>query len=79
MPARGGEPVCLYFVDAVASTEWEIFAVDRQRVAKLSFGSEYAQCWPTRGVAAGVYRAVVQVRYANAVTETKTCKIMVLP
>ena len=79
VPAHAGEPVCLYFVDAPRASHWEVYAVDRQRLAALDFGAERDQCWPTDGVAPGLYRLKVHVDYANGVAEDKVYKIVVQP
>ena len=79
VPATAGTPLCLYFADAPASTHWDIYTIDRQRVAALDYGAQYSQCWQTHGVAPGVYRVEVHVTYTDGVTETKAFKAMIKP
>jgi hypothetical protein len=78
VPAHPGQPVCLYFDKAPASTRWRIFNVAGQNVAALSFGGQYQQCWDTSGVASGVYFARIDVEAADGTSNVVTQKIVVL-
>ena len=79
VPSKAGDPLCLYFVAAPASTHWEIFTIDQRRVATLDYGGAYAQCWQTNGVAPGIYRVLVNIKYTDGVTETKVFKAVIKP
>jgi hypothetical protein len=79
VPAKRGQPICLYFKEAPSSSQWTIYSMDQAVIARLGFGSEASQCWTqTNTVAPGVYWVHLSLTYASGSSETKVFKIMVV-
>lgn len=79
VPAHIGQPVCLYFDKAPASTHWDLYSFDQTRVAQLDFGSQYSQCWDSHGVAPGIYYLKLQTHYADGSSADSLIKVMLIP
>jgi len=77
MPLRTGDTLCLYSEKPLASSRWEIFNLMGESIATLSFNSGYSECWPTSGVAPGVYLVRMKLTYADGHTETVSKRIVI--
>ncbi len=78
VPAKKGEPMCLYFSQPPSSSQWQIFNLAGQRVADLNFGQEPKQCWDTSALSPGVYLVHCQVTYISNQQESFTRKVAVV-
>lgn len=77
VPAREGQPICLYFNAAPESSDWQVYNAAGERVAALNYGAEARQCWDTTAVAAGIYFAKIDYK-AGGEAKTLTQKVVVL-
>jgi hypothetical protein len=77
VPVRHGQPLCLFFAATPISSDWEIYALNGERVASLHFRGESQQCWEV-SVAPGIYFARLRVQ-TQAGSEDHWQKIAVLP
>ena len=77
MPLRTGDNLCLYPEKPLASSHWEIFNLMGESIAKLSFDTGYSDCWPTQGVAPGIYLVRMKLTYADGHTETVSKRIVI--
>jgi hypothetical protein len=77
-PAHQGQPLCLYFDAAPASSEWKIYDLAGDLVEKLGFETQRQQCWDTGKVAGGIYLARISVNYADGTKKDFLQKLAVL-
>jgi hypothetical protein len=79
VPARGHDDICVYFERQPAQSEWKVFNIAGESVARLNFGAEYAQCWNHRGIAPGIYILMLDTSFADGTTEKNFQKLAILP
>jgi hypothetical protein len=77
VPAKKGDPVCMYFDSAPRTTEWLVLNTRGERVASLQFSSEVQQCWATQGVAPGIYFVRVKVNGLDGRQSTLVQKLAI--
>jgi hypothetical protein len=77
VPAKHGDPICMYFDKQPGSAHWLIYNTTGALVSTLDYTSEATQCWATDNVSPGVYLAHVSVTYADGTKTTVKQKLMV--
>jgi hypothetical protein len=78
VPARLGQPICLYPGVAQASGYWELYGTDHLRLAVFQFASGDSQCMPTRGFAPGIYYVKLHLDTPDSSAD-KVQAVVVLP
>jgi hypothetical protein len=78
IPCRIGQPLCLYFDRAPASCVWEVFNTGNDKVADLSFGAGYAQCWTDPKLAPGMYFVRLSVVYQDGRRKEQVIKAVMV-
>jgi hypothetical protein len=64
VPAKAGEPVCLFTESTPISSRWTVYNLAGDRVAALSFNGSMGHCWDTSNVKPGIY--LVKVGFEDA-------------
>ena len=78
VPAKKGEPVCIWFTALPSATQWQVFNTAGEKVSDASFGGEYQQCLQTQGFAAGLYYAVIETIYPGGKVEVTKQKLVIV-
>ncbi len=78
VPAKVGDPICLYFDKAPTSSTWDLYNEAGARVSTLSFGAQRDQCASTNGLVPGLYVARLKVDYADGSSGQYTQKILIV-
>jgi hypothetical protein len=55
VPAKAGQPVCLFFESAPSRSRWEIYNLAGERISSLSFDGPSGHCWNTAQAVPGLY------------------------
>jgi hypothetical protein len=55
VPARIGQPLCLYFASPAGTSKAELFGVSGERVVTTSFSAQDQACLSTQSLAPGIY------------------------
>jgi hypothetical protein len=79
VPAHLGQPLCLYFSAAPASSSCSLYNVAGERVLTAAFQAETAQCLDTQKLAPGLYWAKVRVQHQDGSTSEFLQKLALLP
>jgi hypothetical protein len=79
VPAKAGQPICLYYDSAPTASHWSVYNVAGDLVASLDFTTEPSQCWDTAraSVAPGVYWIRVQLTTAGGGQRTEVKRVVV--
>jgi hypothetical protein len=78
VPARGGEAVTLFFSAQPQRSQWSVYNVAGELVARVDQWGEGPHQLSTRGLASGIYLAHIRVDYADGSSQTFTQKFVVI-
>jgi hypothetical protein len=76
VPASIGQPICLYSAKELIASTWTVYNLMGERVASLSFTTQPAECWPTRGMARGLYYVKLVMTFDDGSTATQWQKVV---
>ena len=77
-PARGGEPVTLYFTAQPAQTLWRVYSLTGRLLARFGIVGTGPHRYPTKNLAPGIYYASVEVDYTLGAPQTLLFKFAVI-
>lgn len=77
-PVQNGQPVTLYFSAQPSRTQWQVYNLAGQEVARLDIVGGGPHRLSTQGLASGIYLARVTVDYAAGGSQVLMLKFAVV-
>jgi hypothetical protein len=79
VPAKKGQPICVYYEKAVASSHWDVYNFAGKKVSALDFGNEANPCWDPTNAAPGIYMIRTSMVFNDGSSKSVWNKVVLQP